>query len=450
MGLEGSAVVNLVNAIVPLYITIALGYVLSKFKVVAYDKHYAGIVTFCFKLTIPALVFQLVATNDPYTLNLRLVGADTLSKVVVLLVLSLGYYRWPTAEGVAWVYAYFSLATMSNTVLVGIPLVTALYPGTEKDLTALIFMQSLLWFCVCIFVLELYKVHVEKNANEEDGEQELELGSGHSIVDLVKDVRMTRSESQSSCPSEDEGSSTKRSTIDQGKGDSERPAVAALSSVTVSTDATENGYHVHHDVDLNDEGCYDSKDVTIPVVNSSNSEPPVHGRKLSKLWLARRMLKTLAVNFLWSPVVWASVLGLAYALLNFKFNRGRPLPAILKTSVSLFANCVLGVSMFMLGMHIAARKKLFPGGTYRALWGTVIRFLVSPAVMAVASLIAGLRGRMFRFAVLQAMIPQSISTFIFACNYHVHEDTFSTAVWFQTLIFFPFAIALYSLLEAGS
>ncbi|KAL2621586.1 hypothetical protein R1flu_001791 [Riccia fluitans] len=454
MGLEGSAVISLMNAIVPLYISIALGYSLSKLKVVTYKTHYAGIVTFCFKITLPALFFRLVATNNPYALNLQLIGADTLSKVIVLLVLSLGCYWRPTAQGVAWVYAYFNLATFSNTVLVGIPLVTALYPGTEKDLTALIVMQALLWFPVCIFILELYKVLQEKNPGKENEERELQLGGVIVELNSLKDGSLTHPQSLSSSRSGDE---TRRiSNFDQGQKDSEGtdhegPRPAASNSVSISVDATEKGHHQgDSEIHRVESGPYSSKDTVHPVADSSLPESPVDGCKLSRLRVVKRILGKVAVNFLWSPIVWASLFGFAYALLNIKFNQGKPLPAILKTSVALLANCTLGMAMFMLGMHMAAHKNLLPGGIYKVLWGTVVRFFISPAVMALASLIAGLRGRMFRFAVLQAMIPQAISSFIFACNYHIHEDTFSTAVWFQTLIFFPFAIALYSVLELGA
>ncbi|KAL2631132.1 hypothetical protein R1flu_015818 [Riccia fluitans] len=396
MGLGGSEVISLVNAIVPLYISIALGYSLPKLKVLTHKDHYAGIVAFRFKVTTPPLVFQLVAGNDPYALNLRLIAADTLCKVLVLLVLSFGCFWRPRAKRAAWLFAYFNLATMSSTVLVGIPLFTALYPGTEKDLTAIIFMQCLLWFGICIFILEVHKVLLEKDSNSKK-EKELELDGGDS--NALKDGRLTLSQEQSFSSGHTGDERRRSSSFGQGKigcEEFEEPAAAATTSVAVSKVATENGsHHVHLDVVPD---SYGSKDVAVGDASSSLGEDRWN---LSKFGLAKGVLKTVALNFICSPPVWASLFGFLYALLNFKFNHGNPLPAILKTSVSLLANCSLGMAMFMLGMNMAAQEKLLPCGLYEALRGAAIRFFVSPAVMAVASVITGLRGQMFRFAVLQ-------------------------------------------------
>ncbi|KAL2631140.1 hypothetical protein R1flu_015826 [Riccia fluitans] len=318
MGLGGSEVISLVNAIVPLYISIALGYSLPKLKVLTHKDHYAGIVAFCFKVTTPPLVFQLVAGNDPYALNLRLIGADTLCKVLVLLVLSLGCYWRPRAERAAWLFAYFNQATMSNTVLVGIPLVTALYPGTEKDLTAIIFMQCLLWYGICIFILEVHKVLREKDSSPKKENKELELDGGVVDSNALKDGRLTLSQGQSFSSGHTGDERRRSSSFGQGKigcGEFKEPA-AATASVAVSIVATENGsHHVHLDVDTVVADSYGSKDVVVRDASSSLVEDRW---ELSKFGLAKGVLTTVALNFICSPPVWASLFGFLYALLNFK------------------------------------------------------------------------------------------------------------------------------------
>ncbi|KAG6557668.1 hypothetical protein Mapa_000949 [Marchantia paleacea] len=416
MGLKGSEVMNLVNAIVPLYISIGLGYSLSKLKVLSYKVHYQGIVTFCFKVTTPPLVFQMVANNNPYLLNLRLIGADVLCKTIVLAALALSCVWRPTAQHVAWVSAYFNLATMSNTVLIGIPLLTALYPGTEKDITALVFLQCLIWFSVCIFILELHKVLIENDSKQGN-------------EDPVHDVDVEKEGGQSG--------SGRNDVMNVEHRNGER----VVNGIPAADDESAHKHTLDIDLQTNSHDKDDARD---------NALHEARILRVSKFHLVKRIMMTVAMNFVKSPIVWSSIIGFTYALLNFRFNDGKPLPVIIKSSVQLLANCTLGMAMFMLGMHMAAQPTLISCGLHRALMGAVLRFFVSPAVMAVASIIVGLNGEIFRFAVMQAMIPQAITSFVFACNYHVHEDIFSTAVWFQTLIFFPFALALYTILNLSA
>lgn len=279
MGLKGSEVMNLVNAVVPLYISIGLGYTLSKLKVLSYEVHYQGIVTFCFKVTTPPLVFQMVANNNPYLLNLRLIGADVLCKAIVLVVLGLSCVWRPTAQHVAWVSVYFNLATMSNTVLIGIPLLTALYPGTEKDITALVFLQCLIWFSVCIFILELHKVLVQydpKQAHEDPV---------HAVVDVEK-----------------EGG-------EPGFGGNDLMNVEHRIGARVAQGSPAAGDEsaLKHTLAID----LQTKSVT-PI-------PEARVLRVSKFYLVKRITMTVAMNFVKSPIVWSSIIGFTYALLNFRY-----------------------------------------------------------------------------------------------------------------------------------
>lgn len=66
-------------------------------------------------------------------------------------------------------------------------------------------------------------------------------------------------------------------------------------------------------------------------------------------------------------------------------------------------------------------------GTRLALLGMLLRFLISPALFAAASYLVGIRGVTLKVCIMQAALPQGIVPFVFAKEYNVHPDIFSTA-----------------------
>ncbi|CAM6089059.1 unnamed protein product [Calypogeia fissa] len=392
----GGSVVNLVNAIAPLYLCIALGYGSSKLRLLPHEQTYAGIGGFASKFSLPFLVFRMIGSNDPYHMDLKLIAADTVYKVAVLFVLSLYCFYRPTHQSVAWVSTLFNLATMPNSVLIGTPLLTSLYPGTAKDVTALVFMQLLLWFSVCMLILEIYKAVYE---NSQEFEEKVNAAADHQ-----------------------QGvSSSARDHLQQGERQySKQPPEVVADGLVI---------HIPQD--------------SVPEFDKIG----VVKVRPTKRQVAKRIVQTVVLKFIAAPIVWAGLLGYTYSLLNFKFNQGKAFPAVLKSFIDLMADYTLGICMFMIGMNMGVAKKLFDCGIPKALLGAGVRFIVAPACMAVVSFAVGLRGNMFRFAVMQAMVPQAILSFVYANHYNVHIDIFSTAVWSQTLIFIPFAIGLEILLR---
>ncbi|KAL6278971.1 hypothetical protein ACE6H2_022572 [Prunus campanulata] len=79
--------------------------------------------------------------------------------------------------------------------------------------------------------------------------------------------------------------------------------------------------------------------------------------------------------------------------------------------------------------------------------GMVLRFIAGPAAMAIGSIAVGLHGDVLRVAIIQAALPQSITSFIFAKEYGLHAEVLSTAVIFGMIVSLPVLIAYYAVLE---
>jgi len=58
-------------------------------------------------------------------------------------------------------------------------------------------------------------------------------------------------------------------------------------------------------------------------------------------------------------------------------------------------------NFWMTGLFMALQTRLIACGKSNAIFGMVLRFLTGPAVMAVASIAVGLRGRILHIAIVQ-------------------------------------------------
>ncbi|XP_056158969.1 auxin efflux carrier component 5-like [Syzygium oleosum] len=83
------------------------------------------------------------------------------------------------------------------------------------------------------------------------------------------------------------------------------------------------------------------------------------------------------------------------------------------------------------GIFIAMQRKLIACGMKMACLGMVLRLIAGPALMAVSSLVVGLRGDVLKIPIMQAALPQAITAFIFMKEYGLHASVLSTAKVFQ-------------------
>ncbi|KAF6162519.1 hypothetical protein GIB67_003065 [Kingdonia uniflora] len=87
----------------------------------------------------------------------------------------------------------------------------------------------------------------------------------------------------------------------------------------------------------------------------------------------------------------------------------------------------LGFDLVGLWIFIAQLEKLISCGTSLVVFGMVLRFIAGPAAMAIGCIAVGLHGDILRVAIIQAALPQSITSFIYAKEYGLHADVLSTA-----------------------
>jgi len=65
------------------------------------------------------------------------------------------------------------------------------------------------------------------------------------------------------------------------------------------------------------------------------------------------------------------------------------------------------------GLFMALQPRIIACGNSTAAFSMAVRFLTGPAVMAVASIVVGLKGVLLHVAIVQVLIP--LSLFLSAC-----------------------------------
>ncbi|ESW32535.1 hypothetical protein PHAVU_002G330300 [Phaseolus vulgaris] len=145
-----------------------------------------------------------------------------------------------------------------------------------------------------------------------------------------------------------------------------------------------------------------------------------------------------------NPNTYSSLIGLTWSLISFRWNV--EMPAIIAKSISILSDAGLGMAMFSLGLFMALQPRIIACGNSTAAFSMAVRFLTGPAVMAVASIVVGLKGVLLHVAIVQAALPQGIVPFVFAKEYNVHPDILSTGVIFGMLIALPITLVYYILL----
>ncbi|KAK9104897.1 hypothetical protein Scep_021741 [Stephania cephalantha] len=147
-------VYNVLAATVPLYVAMFLGYVAYKWCKLFTPDQCSGINKFVAKFSIPLLSFHVISANNPYQMNVKFILADSLQKIfsfLILLVIS----KVSSRGSLKWIITGFSLSTQPNTLVVGIPLLKAMYGNKATMLLAqTIGLQSLIWYNLLLFLFE--------------------------------------------------------------------------------------------------------------------------------------------------------------------------------------------------------------------------------------------------------------------------------------------------------
>lgn len=167
---------KVVAAMAPLYFALGLGYGSVRWwRLFTADQCDAvNRLVACF--AVPFFAFDFAARIDPFALSYRVLAADALSKLAVALALAACAAAASTrccgsgggkrgggggGGGFSWCITGFSLATLNNTLVVGVPLLDAMYGRWAQDLVVQIaVVQSMVWFPLLLMAFELRKAWV--------------------------------------------------------------------------------------------------------------------------------------------------------------------------------------------------------------------------------------------------------------------------------------------------
>ncbi|XP_031478551.1 auxin efflux carrier component 2 [Nymphaea colorata] len=152
--ITGGDIYNVFAAVVPLYVAMFLAYGSVKWWKIFTPDQCSGINRFVAVFAVPLLSFHFISTNNPYAMDFKFITADSLQKLAILVVLTL--WVWFGKNGsLDWMITIFSLSTLPNTLVMGIPLMRGMYGDFSASLMVqVVVMQSLVWYTLMLFMFE--------------------------------------------------------------------------------------------------------------------------------------------------------------------------------------------------------------------------------------------------------------------------------------------------------
>ncbi|XP_074322850.1 auxin efflux carrier component 5-like [Apium graveolens] len=162
---------KVIVATTPLYVALILGYGSVKWwRIFTHEQCDAINLLVCY-ITLPLFTFEFTANVNPFAWNFVLIGADAFSKVIIVGVLAL-WVKFSTKGSYGWSITSFSLSTLTNSLVVGVPLLEAMYGPSAVDLVVqLSVVQAITWLTLLLFVLEFRRTRI--GCMESDQEMEV-------------------------------------------------------------------------------------------------------------------------------------------------------------------------------------------------------------------------------------------------------------------------------------
>ncbi|XP_076905322.1 auxin efflux carrier component 4-like [Bidens hawaiensis] len=145
---------TVMSAMVPLYVAMILAYGSVRWWKIFTPDQCSGINRFVAIFAVPLLSFHFISMNDPYAMNFRFIAADTLQKIIMLVVLGL-WANFTKNGSLEWMITIFSLSTLPNTLVMGIPLLIAMYGEYSGSLMIqVVVLQCIIWYTLLLFLFE--------------------------------------------------------------------------------------------------------------------------------------------------------------------------------------------------------------------------------------------------------------------------------------------------------
>ncbi|KAL2895845.1 putative auxin efflux carrier component 1c [Bienertia sinuspersici] len=145
---------KVLSQIIPLYVAMILAYGSVKWWKIFSPDQCSGINRFVALFAVPLLSFHFISSNNPYAMNYLFIAADTLQKIIVLVILFL-WYKLSSRGSLEWSITLFSLSTLPNTLVMGIPLLGGMYGESSSSLMVqIVVLQCIIWYTLLLFLFE--------------------------------------------------------------------------------------------------------------------------------------------------------------------------------------------------------------------------------------------------------------------------------------------------------
>ncbi|XP_074378485.1 auxin efflux carrier component 5-like [Apium graveolens] len=152
--IELSDVYKVVVAMVPLYVALLLGYGSVKWWHMFTPDQTDAINRMNCYFIMPLFTFEFTTHLNPFKMNYLFVAGDVISKCVIGVMLGVWVYFFNGSF--EWCITGFSMSTINNTLIVGVPLMRAMYGALGEDLVVQsAVLQSIIWIMILLFMLEV-------------------------------------------------------------------------------------------------------------------------------------------------------------------------------------------------------------------------------------------------------------------------------------------------------
>ncbi|KAG9158605.1 hypothetical protein Leryth_026993 [Lithospermum erythrorhizon] len=159
---------KVVAAVTPFYVALVLGFGAVKWWHMFKTEDVDAINRFNCYFISPFFAFEFASHFNPYTMNVKFVYADIISKAIIIVILLI-WANCTSKGNYSWAVSCFSLCTLSSTLVLGVPLLRSMYDEMGADLVIQSFvMQSLLWFIILLFLLELHRARDDYSSKLDD------------------------------------------------------------------------------------------------------------------------------------------------------------------------------------------------------------------------------------------------------------------------------------------
>lgn len=398
---------NVLSAVVPLYVAMFLAFASVRWRKAFTPEQCAGINRFVAIFAVPLLSFEFISRINPLKMNGLFIAADVVSKALILLPLLL-WAKFCRSGSLDWSITIFSLSTLPSTLVMGIPLLKSMYGDEQEGLMIqVVVLQSIIWYTILLVLFE-YRAATNAIAQQD-------LSHGRKGIVQNKVVPDSEQPSVEEQHAKELHISVWPCECCNSRGPCER-----------SVQVFDRGEESDRQEEEEDKIAVDS------TMSSS---------------MIRSILQMVVSKLIRNPNTYACLLGLSWALASSKWSLKKP--RIFDNSVTILSNAGLGMAMFSLGLFMALQPRIIACGRKLAVCGMIMRFLVGPAVMAIASFGVGIRGTTLRVSIVQAALPQGIVPFVFAREYNLHPEVLSTGVIFGMIVSLPVTVLYYVLLGLG-